>query len=232
GVVLSVYVVSPLPAVRAGLRALVGEADDLRVAGEAPSLEALARGPGRERAALDVVVLDAPPGTGGAGGAEGGEEGADLSWPEGEGPRPALVVLGPVAGDERLAGELAGRGWAYLSREAGGEQLIAAIRAAGSGLVTLDPALAAGLLVRPLPSGPGGLAAPEGAMGAEAELTLREGEVLGLVAEGLANKAIARRLGISEHTVKFHVAAILAKLGAGSRTEAVRLGAQRGLVAL
>ena len=65
-------------------------------------------------------------------------------------------------------------------------------------------------------------------MGAEAELTLREGEVLGLVAEGLANKAIARRLGISEHTVKFHVAAILAKLGAGSRTEAVRLGAQRG----
>ncbi len=98
--------------------------------------------------------------------------------------------------------------------------------------MTLDPALAAGLLVRPLPSGPGGLAAPEGAMGAEAELTLREGEVLGLVAEGLANKAIARRLGISEHTVKFHVAAILAKLGAGSRTEAVRLGAQRGLVAL
>ena len=47
-------------------------------------------------------------------------EGADFSWPEGEGPRPALVVLGPVAGDERLAGELAGRGWAYLSREAGG----------------------------------------------------------------------------------------------------------------
>ena len=56
--------------------------------------------------------------------------------------------------------------------------------------------------------------------------------MLGLVAEGLANKAIARRLTISEHTVKFHVAAILTKLGAGSRTEAVRLGAQRGLVAL
>ena len=230
GVVLSVYVVSPLPAVRAGLRALVGEADDLRVAGEA----AVARGPGaraREGARrAGCGGAGCATGHGGRRGREGGEEGADLSWPEGEGPRPALVVLGPVAGDERLAGELAGRGWAYLSREAGGEQLIAAIRAAGSGLVTLDPALAAGLLVRPLPSGPGGLAAPEGAMGAEAELTLREGEVLGLVAEGLANKAIARRLGISEHTVKFHVAAILAKLGAGSRTEAVRLGAQRGLV--
>ena len=227
--VLSVYVVSPLPAVRAGLRALVGEADDLHVGGEAPSLEALARGPGRGHAALDVVVLDVPPGAG-TPGSEG--EGADFSWPESEGPRPALVVLGPVAGDERLAGELTGRGWAYLAREAGGEQLIAAIRAAGSGLVTLDPALAVGLLARPLPSGPGGLASPEGASAGEADLTSREGEVLGLVAEGLANKAIARRLGISEHTVKFHVAAILAKLGAGSRTEAVRLGAQRGLVAL
>ena len=66
----------------------------------------------------------------------------------------------------------------------------------------------------------------------ESDLTHREREVLGLVAEGLANKAIARRLTISEHTVKFHVAAILTKLGAGSRTEAVRFGAQRGLVAL
>jgi len=63
-------------------------------------------------------------------------------------------------------------------------------------------------------------------------LTGREREVLQLVALGLANKAIARRLGISEHTVKFHVAAILTKLGAGSRTEAVHLAARRGLVAL
>jgi len=56
--------------------------------------------------------------------------------------------------------------------------------------------------------------------------------VLQLVAEGLPNKTIARRLGISEHTVKFHVAALMAKLGAGSRTEAVHLGARRGLVSL
>ena len=85
GVVLSVYVVSPLPAVRAGLRALVGEADDLRVAGEASSLEALARGPGREHGALDVVVLDAPPGTRGAGGEGGGRKGLTSPGRKGKG---------------------------------------------------------------------------------------------------------------------------------------------------
>ena len=64
------------------------------------------------------------------------------------------------------------------------------------------------------------------------DLTPREREVLAQLALGLPNKTIARRLGISEHTAKFHVAAVMAKLGAASRTEAVRLGARRGLVAL
>jgi DNA-binding NarL/FixJ family response regulator len=64
------------------------------------------------------------------------------------------------------------------------------------------------------------------------ELTPREREVLALMAEGQANKEIARRLRISEHTVKFHVAAILAKLGAASRTEAGYVAARRGLIAL
>jgi DNA-binding NarL/FixJ family response regulator len=64
------------------------------------------------------------------------------------------------------------------------------------------------------------------------ELTPREREVLALMAEGLANKQIAQRLRISEHTVKFHVAAILAKLGAASRTEAGYVAARRGLIAL
>ena len=64
------------------------------------------------------------------------------------------------------------------------------------------------------------------------ELTARELEVLALLAEGIPNKAIARRLGISDHTVKFHVGSVLAKLDAASRTEAVRIGARRGLIAL
>lgn len=63
-------------------------------------------------------------------------------------------------------------------------------------------------------------------------LTAREEDVLILLAEGLPNKAIAERLGISDQTVKFHVASITAKLGASNRTEAVRLAFRRGLITL
>ena len=63
-------------------------------------------------------------------------------------------------------------------------------------------------------------------------LTPRELDVLNLIALGLPNKAIADRLGISDQTVKFHVAAIISKLGASNRTEAVRLAVRRGLIAL
>jgi DNA-binding NarL/FixJ family response regulator len=63
-------------------------------------------------------------------------------------------------------------------------------------------------------------------------LTARETQVLELLAEGLSNKAIAGRLGISDQTVKFHVASIGGKLGAANRTEAVRLAVRRGLIAL
>jgi DNA-binding NarL/FixJ family response regulator len=63
-------------------------------------------------------------------------------------------------------------------------------------------------------------------------LTHRETEVLDLLAEGLPNKAMAARLGISDQTVKFHVASIAAKLGASNRTEAVRLAVRRGLITL
>jgi DNA-binding NarL/FixJ family response regulator len=70
-----------------------------------------------------------------------------------------------------------------------------------------------------------------GAVGGEA-LTPREQQVLELLAEGLANKAIAARLGISDQTVKFHVASVAAKLGATNRTDAVRLAVRRGLLTL
>lgn len=64
------------------------------------------------------------------------------------------------------------------------------------------------------------------------KLTAREQEVLDLLAEGLSNKAIAARLAISEHTVKFHVSAVCAKLAAENRTDAVRKAVQQGLVVL
>jgi DNA-binding NarL/FixJ family response regulator len=97
-----------------------------------------------------------------------------------------------------------------------------------SGLLVLDPAVARAALA----------AAPADRLrAAPAEdlaepLTDREMEVLHLLALGLPNKAIALRLGISEHTVKFHVGAILAKTGAAGRTEAVMLAARRGILPL
>ena len=77
----------------------------------------------------------------------------------------------------------------------------------------------------------GRVATEEGNVGVE-PLTPREQQVLELLAEGLANKAIAARLGISDQTVKFHVASISAKLGATNRTEAVRVALRRGLLTL
>lgn len=76
------------------------------------------------------------------------------------------------------------------------------------------------------------LLAPLGGEAAAEALTPREVQVLELLAEGLSNKAIALRLGISDQTVKFHVASILGKLEASNRTEAVRRAVRRGLIAL
>jgi NarL family two-component system response regulator YdfI len=104
-------------------------------------------------------------------------------------------------------------------------QLAAALQAAAAGLVVMHPAEIQSVFpaVTPASQHLGELAEP---------LTRREREVLQMLAGGLGNKEIASRLGISDHTVKFHVASILGKLGASSRTEAVSLGIRRGLVLL
>jgi DNA-binding NarL/FixJ family response regulator len=105
---------------------------------------------------------------------------------------------------------------------------VAAIKAVTNGLVVVPRELLPTLLNSAL------LADEllDGADAGGARLTARELEVLAAMADGASNKAIARRLGISFHTVKFHVAAILAKLDADSRTEAVARSAQLGLVML
>lgn len=109
-----------------------------------------------------------------------------------------------------------------LSRDASGESLRWALLAAAGGLVVIDPQNALSLL----PSGEHVPAPPPG------DLTPREVEVLQLLSEGLPNKSIAARLGISEHTVKFHVNAIMGKLGAQSRTDAVMRATRSGLIIL
>ena len=111
---------------------------------------------------------------------------------------------------------------ALLLREAAGATIAAALVAASHGLVTIDSSVISAYFV-PEPHATGTLLEP---------LTPREQQVLHLLAEGLPNKAIARQLVISEHTVKFHVNAILGKLGAQTRTEAVVLATRLGLLSL
>jgi DNA-binding NarL/FixJ family response regulator len=101
-------------------------------------------------------------------------------------------------------------------------EILAAVDAASSGLAVLDPRELETLLA----------ALPPHPANGNPTLTARELEVLRMMAEGDANKAIAWKLNISEHTAKFHVASILSKLNASTRTEAATMGIRRGLILL
>ena len=136
--------------------------------------------------------------------------------------RVALVVLLDGADPEDGVRALKAGARAVLHRSSSRNEIIAAINVITSGLVVLPPELLATLLHE----------APPADDVLKAQLTRRELEVLAAMADGASNKAIARQLGISFHTAKFHVAAILAKLDADSRTEAVAKAAQSGLVML
>ena len=109
------------------------------------------------------------------------------------------------------------RVWGILPTDSSAEELNAAIHALSQGLVVGTPTLLFESESEPLERGP---------------LTERETEVLGLLSKGLANKQIALSLGISEHTVKFHVSSIYTKLNVTNRTEAVRAGLRGGWVTL
>ena len=109
------------------------------------------------------------------------------------------------------------RVWGLLPTESSAEELTAAVHALSQGLIVGTPSLLFESESEPLERGP---------------LTERETEVLGLLSKGLANKQIAVSLGISEHTVKFHVSSIYTKLNVANRTEAVRAGLRGGWVAL
>jgi DNA-binding NarL/FixJ family response regulator len=158
-------------------------------------------------ASADVVVVDTEP----------GEE-----LPASFSALPA-VFLGEPPGD-RQAHLRAGAAW--LRRDAAADEIAAAVVAVSRGLIVFDQNFVAAEVSEAVPA-----FAPQATATAEA-LTEREREVLELMARGLPNKTIAHELGISEHTVKFHVSTILGKLGAAGRTEAVTLAVRRGLLAL
>jgi DNA-binding NarL/FixJ family response regulator len=160
-------------------------------------------------------------------------DGATVVWDLGAGARPGLeplaeaaragaTILALVHDEEDALEALAAGARGALTRDADGRRVAAALQAMIQGLRVVDDALADAVL-RPAQPAPAVLVEP---------LTRRESEVLQLLAQGLANKTIAERLGISEHTAKFHVNAILGKLGVQSRTEAIVQAARLGLVIL
>lgn len=154
----------------------------------------------------------------------------DLMWEElvfvTEPNTPAVVVLTDNVDKDWATDALSKGVRSLLPRSAAADEIIASVMAVAVGLVVLHPEFAEELLPRN-ESSPRAL--PTSPIQA---LTPREIEVLGMLALGLGNKIIAKRLGISEHTVKFHISSIFQKLNASSRTEAVTLGARLGLIML
>ncbi|MBI3739912.1 MAG: response regulator transcription factor [Chloroflexi bacterium] len=132
-------------------------------------------------------------------------------------PSAAILLLSDDPLNVRVRTRASHGVWGILPLDSSAEELIAAIRALSEGLIVGMPAL---------------LFPSEEETSARGPLTDREAEVLALLAKGLANKQIAASLGISEHTVKFHVSSIYTKLNVTNRTEAVREGLRSGWIAL
>ncbi len=204
-----VFVVAPTPMARAGLRSMLAAVENVgvEVVGESGPRADSAPEPAFSTAEV-VLVAD--------------EELLDeTALAVSEDGTQGLVLLSEEEDATRLLRALPLRGWGVVPLDAPPEELGAAVAAVAQGLVVLPRAVADGALAE----------AP-----AVEELseppTAREGEVLGLLARGFSNKQIARELHISEHTVKFHISSLYAKLGVGNRAEAVSRGARHGLISL
>jgi DNA-binding NarL/FixJ family response regulator len=208
----AVAIYSADPVLRCSLKQLLREDPAMTVVGVADNPSAILRL--IEQNHVDAVLADSPP----------REQLADWRIRHGE---TAFVVLIDGYNDEDSLDALYAGARGILPRLAERNEIVAAIKAVTNGLVVLPRELLPTLLNA-------GSDADEllGNDAVRARLTPRELEVLAAMADGASNKAIARRLGISFHTAKFHVAAILTKLNADSRTEAVTRAAQLGLVML
>lgn len=209
---LRLLVVAGDPLARAGLTMLLSNQPGLQIVGQVGESEALTAEVEVYRP--DVIVWDL--------GWEPGDSIEMLAELAAESEEPGIAVVGLIPdGEQASAVWLAGVG-GLLFRDVTIERLFAAIQAVDQGLAAIEPELLADLLPT---------ASFEELALTEA-LTPRELEVLQLLAEGLANRAIAQQLDISEHTVKFHVNAIMGKLGAQSRTAAVVQATRLGLIIL
>ncbi len=193
---ISVFVVAPSPALRAGLRALLSSDDEIKIIGEADGWNS----PINES---DVMITS-------------DSSASFLDDEMGAFPSASILILSdePLNVREMRRSQSA---WGILPLDASAEELLAAIYALSQGLIVGERSL---------------LFATEEETLVNSPLTNRETEVLNLLSKGLANKQIAIALGISEHTVKFHVSSIYTKLNVTNRTEAVHEGLRGGWIAL
>ena len=203
---IRVALVTPNPALRVGLRGIVGASPGFSIVGEAGDLDEL----DVPLSEVDVVVLAAVPA-------------ADRQVVL---PEAALLLLTDRVENVRTLAGVGSQAWGILPQDAAEEEILAAIHALSEGLWVGAPSLVRGLFKQPASVALSGVQAPVEAV------TQRELDVLQLIARGLSNKQIAVTLAISEHTVKFHLSSLYAKLGATNRTEAVRIGTQQGLIVL
>lgn len=195
------------PVVRAGLRAVLETEPGLLVVAEAATAEdAVARAAVGD---VDVVLMDLRFGRG-----MGGAEATAAITARPGAPRVVIVTTYDSDADTLPAIEAGATG--YLLKDAPPEELAAAVRTAAAGRTALAPAVADRLMNRLRTPG--------------TSLTRRETEVLALVAEGLSNQAVGRRLHLTEGTVKSHLARVYAKLGVDSRTAAVATATDLGLI--
>jgi DNA-binding NarL/FixJ family response regulator len=203
---IRVLIVDDHAIVRDGLARLVGSAQDMEVAAVAGSgAEAVIAAAEHEP---DVVLMDlSMPGL------DGTAATREILL---ERPGTHVVVLTSFSEQRRIIDALRAGACGYLLKDAEPDDLLRGIRAAAEGGAPLDPKAARVLLDNQLPSH------------AESSLSAREREVLGLLAEGMANKHIARRLGISDRTVKAHLTRIFRTIGVTDRTQAA-LWAREGL---
>jgi len=211
---IRVFIVAASPLIRGGLQSLLADSR-FEIVGSAADLESIS---GQLiDVEPDVVLVEAA--------ADAQEELLNALEDAEVAHEYAVVVLSEQPKTAWLSNALRAGVRAVLPRDATPEQLRAALEAAVAGLVVVHPSEVSAVLPAPAASSSPVRELPE-------PLTPREREVLQMISAGLGNKEIAGRLSISEHTVKFHVASILGKLGASTRTEAVSIGIRHGLVLL
>jgi NarL family two-component system response regulator YdfI len=209
GKVIRVLLAAASAVRRAGLEALVNEAPLFKLAGSLHDVLSVAQYAAQLQA--DVLLLDL----------EAEDRPGVPRIPSGF---PGVALIDEPSPDW-TAHALRSGVRAILPRDAGRDEIVSAIQAAYAGLVLLDPEVSKNLASRiPTP-------VAQSAPGLD-DLTPREIEVLRMLAEGLGNREMASRLGISDHTVKFHISSILEKLGASTRTEAVTMGIRMGIILL